>query len=298
MKLCCTVLGVKSTYPKYSRSHRSRSTPPALPHPAGFLYNPGMETVLIFDLDDTLILQDRMTEETVRYCTAFLGIDPPTFWQTFRKTSQAAFEALPSYDYCSNVGISAQEGLWGNFGGLHPALNQLRRALKDYRFAAWSNALVEHGFSDPALAQSIADDFASLRGRRYYAFPEARGVLEALAQKYTLGILTNGAPELQWSKVHQCGLEDLFTSVTVSGDSSIGKPRKEIFEVVFAKHPGAKKFVMIGNSLRSDIQGARNADIPCVWFVQGDEPVNVPVRADATIRNLAELPAALKSLGV
>jgi FMN phosphatase YigB (HAD superfamily) len=103
---------------------------------------------------------------------------------------------------------------------------------------------------------------------------------------------------LQWSKVHGCGLEDLFDSVTVSGDSSIGKPRKEIFDVVFAKHPEAKRFVMIGNSLRSDIQGARNAGIPCVWYQQGDEPLNIPVTADATIRNLSELPSALKRLGL
>ncbi|MEI8095811.1 MAG: HAD family hydrolase [Spirochaetales bacterium] len=257
-----------------------------------------METVLIFDLDDTLILQDRMTEESVRYCTVFLGIDPPTFWQTFRKTSQTAFEALPSYDYCSNVGISAQEGLWGDFGGLHPALNQLRQSLAEYRFEAWSKALEVHGFTDDAMARSIADDFASLRGRRYYAFPEAEALLKQLKRRYTLAILTNGAPELQWSKVHKSGLEAYFDSVTVSGDSSIGKPRKEIFEVVFAKHPTAKRFVMIGNSLRSDIQGARNAGIPCVWYQQGDEPLNIPVSADATIRNLSELPSALQRLGL
>jgi putative hydrolase of the HAD superfamily len=252
--------------------------------------------VLIFDLDDTLILQDQMTVETVRYCTAFLGLDPEIFWKTFQKTSYAAFEALPSADYCRMVGISCQEGLWGDFGGAHPALNQLRQHLAEYRFQAWFQALDEHGFHDPALARSISADFAALRGRRYYAFPDARAVLTLLKPKYDLAILTNGAPELQWSKVHASGLEDLFQSVTVSGDHSIGKPRKEIFDIVMAKHPDAAGFIMVGNSLTSDIRGARNAGIPCVWYEQGDEPKDVPVKPDAVIHSLSELPQALQTV--
>jgi putative hydrolase of the HAD superfamily len=255
-----------------------------------------MKTVLIFDLDDTLILQDRMTVETVRYCTAFLGLEADIFWTTFQRTSREAFEALPSSEYCRMVGISAQEGLWGDFGGGHPALNQLRRSLESYRFEAWHRALDEHGFPDPDLARTIAADFAALRGRKYYAFPEARSVLTRLKKDFPLAILTNGAPELQWSKVHRCGLEDLFDSVTVSGHYSIGKPKKEIFEVVFAKHPGADGFVMIGNSLNSDIRGARNAGIPCIWYEQGDEPKDVPVKADAVIRSLSDLPRALEAV--
>ncbi len=257
-----------------------------------------MKTVLIFDLDDTLILQDKMTVETVRYCTAFLGLDPDIFWKTFQRTSREAFDQLPSAEYCRMVGISAQEGLWGEFGGAHPALNQLRASLTKYRFDAWHLALDEHGFSDPALAASIAEDFAALRGRRYYVFPDARNVVTRLKKDYDLAILTNGAPELQWSKIHKSGVEDLFDSVTVSGDYSIGKPRKEIFDVVMAKHPAAAGFVMIGNSLTSDIRGARNAGIPCVWFEQGDEPKDVAVRADAVIRSLSELPEALASLNL
>lgn len=255
-----------------------------------------MRTVLIFDLDDTLILQDKMTVETVRYCTAFLGLDADIFWSTFQKTSREAFEALPCADWCRMVGISAQEGLWGNFGGAHVALNQLRQSLADYRYEAWHRALDEHGFPDPALARSIAADFAELRGRRYYAFPEARAVLSALSGEFDLAILTNGAPELQWSKVHGSGLEDLFQSVTVSGDHAIGKPRKEIFDIVMAKHPEAAGFVMIGNSLNSDIRGARNTGIPCVWYEQGDEPKDVPVKADAVIRSLSDLPRVLAEL--
>jgi len=255
-----------------------------------------VRTVLIFDLDDTLILQDKMTVETVRYCTAFLGLDPDIFWTTFQKTSREAFEALPSAEWCRMVGISAQEGLWGNFGGSAPALNQLRRSLDQYRFQAWFRALDEHGFPDPELARAIAKDFAELRGRRYYTFPEARSVLTALKADFDLAILTNGAPELQWSKVHASGLESLFDSVTVSGDYGIGKPKKEIFDIVMAKHPEAKGFVMVGNSLTSDIRGARNAGIPCVWYEQGDEPKDVPVKPDGVIRSLSELPRVLNKI--
>lgn len=255
-----------------------------------------MKPVLIFDLDDTLILQDLMTKKTVEYCTAFLGLAEGRFWEVFRQTSQKAFEALPTYSFCKNLGISAQEGLWGQFGGPLPELNQMRRLIPGYRFQAWHEALKLCGFPEESLAQKIADDFAELRGRRYYAFPEARAVLESLKPRFDLAILTNGAPELQWSKIHSSGLEDLFDSVTVSGDYGIGKPRRELFEAVFAKHPGQRQFLMIGNSLTSDIQGAANAGIPSVLFLQGDEPPAAGIQAQAVISNLRELEAVLPGL--
>ena len=252
-----------------------------------------MKPVLIFDLDDTLILQDKMTTETVRYVTAFLGLDADIFGATFQQTCKEAFEGLSCADWCRMVGISAQEALWGDFGGAHQALQELRRDLARFRFEAWHRALDAHGFPEPELAHSIAADFALLRGRKYYTFPGARDIVQALKPHFGLAILTNGAPELQWSKVHASGLEDLFDTVTVSGDYGIGKPRREIFEIVMAKHPGAPGFIMIGNSLTSDIRGARNAGIPCIWFVQGDEPTDVPVRPDGVIRSLSDLPRVL-----
>ena len=255
-----------------------------------------MKPVVIFDLDDTLIVQDLMTRRTVDFCTAFLGVDPETFWKVFQHTSQAAFEALPSYSWCRAIGISAQEGLWGDFGGASTELNALRRDIPQYRTQAWGRALQEFGFDDSELIQTIADDFASLRGRRYYAFPEAQTVLESLSPAWDFALLTNGAPELQWSKVHRCGLEAWFSSVTVSGDHGIGKPDPRIFDIVRAKHPNAPGFVMVGNSLTSDIQGARNAGLPCIWFVQGEEPVIPNVRPDAVIKNLRELPSVLTAV--
>jgi putative hydrolase of the HAD superfamily len=255
-----------------------------------------MKPVIIFDLDDTLILQDLITRRSVDFCTAFLGLDPERFWQTFQEASQKAFKNLSSYSWCQSIGISAQEGLWGNFGGAAPELNDLRRDVSGYRFNAWSTALASFGFSDPDLARSISEDFASLRGRRYYAFPDAARVLRTLAPEYELAILTNGAPELQWSKVHACGLEPFFSSITVSGDYGIGKPDPRLFDVVRAKHPGSKSFLMVGNSPHSDIRGAHNAQMPCVWFVQGDEPPDAGVHPDGTIRSLSELPGLLKTL--
>lgn len=255
-------------------------------------------TVLIFDLDDTLILQDRMTAETVRFCTAFLGLDPEAVWTALQRRAQTCFEALTCAGWCRMVGISALEALWGRFGGAAPALAELRAAVASYRLEVWGQTLAELGVDDRSLAPAVAADFADLRSRRYYTFPEARRVLEELRPHFGLAILTNGAPELQWSKVHASGLEDLFDSVTVSGDHGIGKPLTGIFDVVRGLHPGAGGFVMIGNSLTSDIQGARNAGLPSVWFEQGDEAVDVPVRPDAVIRHLGELPAALARLGL
>jgi hypothetical protein len=113
-------------------------------------------------------------------------------------------------------------------------------------------------------------------------------ILEQLKEKYFLGMLTNGASDLQWFKIHNSGIEDLFDTITVSGDHGVGKPQKEIFAIAQEKFSGtATKVIMIGNSLSSDIQGPSTPDSPASGSTRRK---NLPGRSSSPRRSSKNSP--------
>jgi putative hydrolase of the HAD superfamily len=130
-----------------------------------------------------------------------------------------------------------------------------------------------------------------LRKARQEFFPGTRMILEQLKEKYFLGMLTNGASDLQWFKIHNSGIEDLFDTITVSGDHGVGKPQKEIFAIAQEKFSGTPtKVIMIGNSLSSDIQGAINAGTPLYLDrPEGRVSPRPELQPTAVIERLSEL---------
>jgi phosphoserine phosphatase len=127
--------------------------------------------------------------------------------------------------------------------------------------------------------------------------PDARETLTRLSPKYALGMLTNGAPDLQREKIAASGLEGLFKEVVISGIYGIGKPRPEIFLHLtdrLGTAPG--ETVMVGNSLERDIAGARNAGITSIWLKIAGSEEHADVEPDFSITGLAELPPLLERL--
>jgi phosphoserine phosphatase len=127
--------------------------------------------------------------------------------------------------------------------------------------------------------------------------PDARETMTRLSSRYALGLLTNGAPDLQREKIVASGLESLFKEIVISGIYGIGKPCPEIFLHLTDRlgvAPG--EAVMVGNSLERDISGARNAGITSIWLkVSGSEEPDA-VEADFSITGLAELPPLLERI--
>lgn len=96
------------------------------------------------------------------------------------------------------------------------------------------------------------------------------GCLETLAylkKNYALHIITNGFSESQKVKITGSGLEDYFETVIISDEHNLIKPEVEIFRLA-EKLAGAQaqECVMIGDSLESDIAGAKNAGWDSIYF--------------------------------
>jgi len=109
--------------------------------------------------------------------------------------------------------------------------------------------------ADPAaLAEAlVAAEFDAVE-----PVPGVESAVEALAEDHTLGILTNGVPEVQFGKVAEVGLLDRFDARVASHDPEIEatKPDPAIYEAAKAR-VDADRYVMVGDDRESDIDGAR-----------------------------------------
>jgi putative hydrolase of the HAD superfamily len=167
----------------------------------------------------------------------------------------------------------------------------------EYRKHVFDAALREQLLEDTQGAEELAAHFSRTRRKLQRLLPDALETVVRLKAKHKIGLLTNGAPDLQREKIAASGLGLLFDAIAVSGEHGIGKPKPEIFHRLLSElGVASSEAVMVGNSLERDIAGARNAGITSIWIrIPGsEEPADVT--PDATITGLAQLPELLEKL--
>ncbi|MFD4833197.1 HAD family hydrolase [Streptomyces uncialis] len=108
-------------------------------------------------------------------------------------------------------------------------------------------------------------------------------VLEDLARlraaAWTIGIITNGAGDIQRAKLAATGLASLVDGVAASGDLEIRKPDRRLFELA-ATRCGlslADGGWMIGDNPAGDIGGGHQAGLRTIWLRGRPWPDELPV---------------------
>jgi len=256
---------------------------------------------ILFDFDDTLVVEEASAEE------AFLAacepardeydIDPARLCTAVRENARRIWQAAPTIPYCRRIGISSWEGLWARFLGDNSDLKALREWAPAYRREAWSSGLAQFGIDDREFAERLANLFREERRSRHIVFPDTEPVLKNLAGVYRLGLITNGASDLQREKIEGSGLDGYFSSITISGDVGVGKPDLKIFQAALdGLAAQSEKALMVGNSLKRDIAGAQQAGIKAVWINRSGAPCREDVRPDSEVTTLSALPDLLEEL--
>ncbi|MGA5284828.1 HAD family hydrolase [Streptomyces griseoincarnatus] len=119
--------------------------------------------------------------------------------------------------------------------------------------------------SAEALWQEYVDLVASAVTRR----PDViEGLLQLRAASWTVGIVTNGASDIQRAKLAVTGLAALVDGVAVSGDLEIRKPDPRLFELA-ASRCGvslADGGWMVGDNPAGDIGGGHYAGLRTIWL--------------------------------
>lgn len=232
---------------------------------------------VIFDLDDTLIVEQAVARESLRAAAAAVPhLDPALVETVVLGSARRAWHAGPHHRICSELGIASWEGLWATFEGCNPILDGLREWAPVYRHQAWSGAIGELGVQDPYAATAMAELYVQAQRTGHSLIPGAAETVRALAGEVPLALLTNGPADIQRLKLARTGLGDCFVAVGISGEAGVGKPSADAFARVLDKlNVNPHRAVMVGDSWERDIQGAVNLGMSAVWISAGRPPPQV-----------------------
>lgn len=221
---------------------------------------PAIDTVL-FDLDDTLIEYERGASEVLEIAFERADVDPLF----------DAAEYYVRYDEFLHDSASVAD-------------------LRENCFAA----LAAEAGHDPALGRRVAAEFTAERDQSRVRFlPGAREALDALAAEYALGIVTNGAPEMQREKMDALGIRERVGTVVYAGYDTPAKPDPEPFRrVLDLLDSTPETAVHVGNSLTTDVPGARAAGVRSAWVPADPDlvPDPAPDYAFESVAALASSP--------
>jgi len=268
---------------------------------------------VLFDLDNTLVLEDLATRQ------AFAGAgaaargraDPARLAAAAEAEAELRWRAGADFAWADGVGISAGEALWGSFAGPGKELASLRAFAPGYRQTVWSGALRRCGVTDTVLAAELGLAFERARLSTEPLDPDAEAVLDELRVGHRLALVTNGAPAIQRAKLALTDLGRRFDAIVVSGEVGAGKPDPApLLAALDALEVGAEEAVMVGDSLERDVAAARAAGVYAVWLDRdtSDAPGGLAgegnfrpgggpgPRPGARITSLRELPALLGAL--
>ena len=145
------------------------------------------------------------------------------------------------------------------------------------------------GIDDEAFALQMNNDFLQRTATKTKLIAGAIELLDYLAPRYRLFILSNGFREIQSLKMQHSGLAPYFTRLLLSEDIAIQKPHSKIFEYALkSTNSRRSESLMTGDSYEADIIGAQSARIDQLWFnpsyqsAQGRPPT-------FTVHSLAEI---------
>jgi putative hydrolase of the HAD superfamily len=204
-----------------------------------------------------------------KYKHIFFDLDH-TIWDFERNSKETLSELYEKYNL-SSLGVPAFEIFIKAYSDRNFIMwDQYRQGiinkeiLREKRF---SYTLKDLGLNENLLPGSFATDYVAAGPTKTYLFPFVTELLDYLHSKYQLHIITNGFEEVQFIKLNSSGLEKYFKEIITSEGAGYKKPDRNIFYYSLNKSGASiDNSIMIGDSLESDIIGARDVGIDQVYF--------------------------------
>ncbi|MDA1279400.1 MAG: HAD family hydrolase [Chloroflexi bacterium] len=257
---------------------------------------------VLFDLDDTLVPETRPEREALLIACGMAseryGTDANAMADTVDDAASKLWGQWSATNRYSSIAYSGWEGLWGPPDLPDDGLGNDQETISKYKRDAWTAVLAHHGISDDELRDSIIERHRVDRIKRLVPNPWAEQVLQQLSADHRLGLVTNGSPAVQRFKLARSGLTGYFSTVVASGDVGVGKPDSKPFLVALSNlGVRPEESVMIGNSWKSDVQGANALGIPSIWFNEDGLEPGGGTPATFEIASLLEIPDLIKKIG-
>jgi 2-haloacid dehalogenase len=174
--------------------------------------------------------------------------------------------------------------LWENF-----EKGQIKQSeIKTQRFEKWLETL-----NIQANVEEVSQYYVHQLATQGPLLDGALELIQNLALKYKMLIITNGLKEVQRPRFDASILKPYFEDIIVSGEVGVAKPDAGIFDIAFEKmgRPDRTEVLIIGDSLSADMQGGLNYGIDTCWFTPEKAVTDLPITF--TIHDLKQLQSIL-----
>jgi len=202
---------------------------------------------ILFDLDDTLVAFDAVTNQSWRevcleYSTANPGLDPETLFAAIRKVSDWYWSDPERHRIGRN--------------NMPPAR---RRVVRE--------AFLTMGLPGDD-ADAMAERYSTVRLENMYVLPGAQSTLDLLRSRgYRLGLLTNGDGETHRYKIDRFGLAKYFETILIEGELGFGKPDVRTYRLALsALGLKPEDACMVGDNLSWDVEAPQELGIRAIWI--------------------------------
>jgi FMN hydrolase / 5-amino-6-(5-phospho-D-ribitylamino)uracil phosphatase len=164
-------------------------------------------------------------------------------------------------------------------------LKAKRASLEAIRLEAFRRTIEIAGCTDHKLAAQLNSIYLKHRFENIELYPDVLPMLDAIADQYALGLVSNGN-----SYFERCGLQGRFAFVILAQNVGVEKPDSAIFQYA-CREAGCtpEQLMHIGDSLATDVEGARRAGAVSVWLNRDRKPNHTGIWPDHEIHSLIEL---------
>lgn len=218
---------------------------------------------LLFDIDDTLLDFEVAQENAFKLFLADYNI-------AFSKDIYAQYN-----QYNQNLWKQYEEG-------------KLQKSeLLDTRFP---NFLSRFGIS-VTDGKAVDDQYRLYLAQGYQLIDGALELVESVAERYTLGIVTNGVSYTQRTRLDNNGLTVYFPNIFISDEIGAQKPDSRFFDVVkeTLAITDPSEVLIIGDNLTADIFGGQQAGFDTCWINKNNLPMTLEEPPTMQISSIKEL---------
>lgn len=152
---------------------------------------------------------------------------------------------------------------------------------RDYLMVKYFNLDIEKGLFNDLFVKFLYDEIEIVDG--------IEDLLLYLSDKYKIFTASNGIFKMQENRLKKSNLDKYFDNVFVSDKIGFEKPDKKFFQKIMdiTKYSN-DDLIMIGDSIKSDIIGAKNSKIKSIYFNKEDKKIS-DKNFTYQVKNLSEI---------
>lgn len=183
------------------------------------------------------------------------------FETVMRSSLSRAIQELESYHPQEAANLSV-EGLVATRDRVFSEMRNQTLNLKAIRRESFNQAMQSVRIHDEELVSHVTQVYIDHRFNNLHIFDDVLPTLQALSERYTVGLLSNGN-----SRPEALGMQNLLQFSIFAEDHGVEKPDPAIFLILLEQTGCSSEEVLhVGDSIQDDVVGAANAGIKSIWL--------------------------------